>query len=59
MDFADNVIARRRIQQSPLTDAPDIPKGTHGHIEDEDRPYLLVDFGEPYGTVICSWDDIE
>jgi hypothetical protein len=57
-DGADNVTARRRIEQSPLTDAPDVPRGLSGRIEDEDAPWLLVDFGEPYGVVICSTDDL-
>lgn len=52
------VVAARKIYQSPLTDAPDIPKGTRGYVEDEDAPYLLVDFGEPYGVVIVDPDEV-
>jgi hypothetical protein len=58
MDFADNVIARRCIEQSPLTDAPSVPKGTRGHIDDYDEPFVLVDFGEPYGVVLCDLDEV-
>jgi len=57
-DGADNVTAQRRIEQSPLSDAPSVPRGTHGHLEDEDAPWLLVDFGEPYGVVLCEASDL-
>lgn len=58
MDGAGNVIARRRIEQSPLSDAPAVPRGMVGHIDDEDPPYLIVDFGAPYGHVICEPEDV-
>lgn len=53
-DGADNVVAKQRIRQSPLSEAPDVPRGTSGHIEDEADGYLWVDFGEPYGAVACD-----
>jgi hypothetical protein len=58
MDGAGYVVARRLIEQSPLTDAPPVPRGTRGYLEDEDEPWLLVDFGEPYGVVICEPSDV-
>jgi len=58
MDAAGNVIARRRIEQSPLTDAPAVPRGTVGYVDDEDFELLIVDFGEPYGHVICEPEDV-
>lgn len=57
-DGAGYVVARRRIEQSPLSSAPDVPRGTRGHIEDEDDPWLLVDFGDQFGVVICSLDEV-
>lgn len=53
--------AKRKIMQSPLTDAPDIPAGTIGTVEDEDHCTgdLLVDFGDEYGVVICAPDEVE
>lgn len=53
-DGGGNVRARRLIPQSPLTEAPDVPSGARGHIDDYDDPYILVDFGDPYGVVICD-----
>lgn len=52
------VIARRRIEQSPLDDAPSVPAGTPGTVADYDDGLLIVDFGEPYGAVIVSADEI-
>ena len=58
-DGAGNVIARRTIRQSPLDDAPDVPRGTVGYLEDEDfDDILIVDFGEPYGAVLCEPDEV-
>lgn len=57
-DGAGNVIARCIIRQSPLDAAPDVPRGTVGHLEDYDEPFVLVDFGEPYGTVICDLKEL-
>ena len=48
------VIAGRRIEQSPLDDAPPVPKGSVGSVEDEADDLLWVDFGEPYGVVACE-----
>ena len=58
MDGAGNVVAVRRIEQSPLSDAPAVPRGARGYVEDVDAPWLLVDFGEPYGVVICDPRDV-
>ena len=52
-DGADNVVARVTIPQAPLCDAPDVPAGTVGHIEDRADGYVWVDFGSPYDTVCC------
>lgn len=59
MDGYGGVVAKRTIQQSPLTDAPDVPLGARGHLEDEDEPWLFVDFGEPYGVVLCERGDVQ
>lgn len=54
-----NVIARHRIEQSPLSEAPDVPRGTIGYLDDEDfDDILIVDFGDPYGHVVCEPEDI-
>ena len=58
-DGADNVIAKFRIRQSPLSDAPSVPRGTHGHVEDEADGLIWVDFDEPYGVVACYSDELE
>lgn len=58
-DGGDNVQARRTIPQSPLADAPAVPRGAVGHIEDEADDLYWVDFGTPYGTVACDADDLE
>lgn len=54
------MIAKRTIYQSPLSDAPDVPKGTRGTLEDDDTcdGMLFVDFGDPYGVVMCSADEV-
>lgn len=57
-DGADNVTARRQIAQSPLTEAPAVPRGSVGHIEDEADDLYWVDFGEPYGVVACEPQDL-
>jgi len=57
-DGADYVHARRRIDQSPLSDAPAVPRGTRGHIEDEADGFYWVDFGESFGTVACDREDL-
>jgi len=54
MDGAGYVMARREIQQSPLDDSPDVPRGCVGHIDDEADGLLWVDFGAPYGVVACE-----
>ena len=58
MDGAGYVVARRQIHQSPLADAPSVPRGTCGHVEDEADDLLWVDFGEPYGTVACDEGEV-
>ncbi len=57
-DGGDYVRAKRHIEQSPLSDAPAVPKGRIGHIEDEVDDLVFVDFGEPYGTVACDVDEL-
>lgn len=51
--------ARRTIEQSPLSDAPAVPKGQSGTLDDEADGLLFVDFGEPYGSVACTVDELE
>jgi hypothetical protein len=51
--------SRRRIEQSPLSDAPAVPRGTAGTVEDESDGWYWVDFGEPYGVVCCDRDDLQ
>lgn len=60
-DGSGGVVARRRIEQNPLALPPvvPVPTGRYGHIEDmgcDDDIY--VDFGEPYGVVLCSSEDL-
>jgi hypothetical protein len=57
-DGAGYVAARRRVEQSPLSDDPAVPRGTRGHIEDDSEGLYWVDFGEPYGVVACERSDI-
>jgi hypothetical protein len=35
IDGAGYVAARKLIPQNPLDDAPDVPRGTRGHVDDE------------------------
>lgn len=59
MDGAGYVVACRRIEQSPLSDAPDVPRGTRGYLDDEDcDDILIVDFGARYGHVLCEPEDV-
>ena len=57
----DGVRARHVIRQSSLIDAPDVPAGEEGSVVlwDEVDGALWVDFGEPFGVVICYWEDVE
>lgn len=50
------VVARRRIDQSPLSRAPAVPRGRRGTVEDLDQPTgdYLVDFGGRYGVVVVA-----
>lgn len=54
-----SVIAKRKIEQSPLDDSPAVPRGTEGVVSDIDSGYLFVDFDEPWGVVVCDVDEIE
>jgi len=57
-----SVRANRRIEQSPLCDAPCVPAGALGSVEDDLRDsdgLVAVDFGKPYGTVLCYPGEIE
>ena len=58
MDGAGYVVARRPIRQSPLADAPTVPRGAVGHVEDEVDDLLWVDFDEPYGVVACDESEV-
>ena len=49
-----SVTARWDIEQCPLSDAPMVPFGYTGTIEDIADGYLWVDFGGPYGVVCCD-----
>jgi len=58
------VKAKWRIRQSPLSDAPDVPRGTVGEIDDMDDcagppPLLVVDFGPPYGHVLTDVREVK
>jgi hypothetical protein len=56
------VVARRRIEQSPLTDDPPVPRGAVGSVEDDltaDDGLLVVDFGEPWGVVLVDPEELE
>lgn len=48
------VTAKRRIYQSPLSDAPAVPHGRRGFIQDSADGFLWVDFGGAYGAVCCE-----
>lgn len=52
--------ASRRIEQSPLSDDPPVPRGTAGYVQDWDSldELYAVDFGKPYGVVLCCVDEI-
>ncbi len=54
------VRARVDIQQSPLHKAPPVPKGTRGTVDDYDDldALYVVDFGNPYGHVLCDASEI-
>lgn len=55
-----SVASVRRIEQSPLDDAPAVPPFTHGTVEDWDglSGLYAVDFGQPYGVVLCLPEEI-
>jgi len=57
----DGVRARHDIPQGPLAEAPAVPAGLEGTVVswDEIDGALWVDFGEPYGVVICRWEDVD
>ncbi len=57
-DGRHGVKALIKIRQSPLSDAPDVPRGTYGIIQDETDGWFFVDFGEPYGTVACDESEL-
>lgn len=52
------VQATRKIRQCPTSDAPDVPRGTVGSLEDEADDLYWVDFGERYGTVPCYPEEL-
>lgn len=54
------VRARQRIEQSPLSEVPAVPKGTEGLVSDFDRcaQLFVVDFGAPYGDVLCERSEL-
>jgi hypothetical protein len=58
MHLSDRVRASRLIRQSPLGDAPDVPAGTLGFIQDEVAGVVYVDFGYPWGVVICDKSEL-
>jgi hypothetical protein len=56
------VVARCSIEQSPFSDAPRVPRGTEGYVEDvlaDSDGLLAVDFGDPYGVVLCSPEEVK
>jgi len=60
-----NVVGRRvtslrLIEQSPLSDDPSVPRGTAGDVQDWDlcNKLYAVDFGDPYGVVLCCAEEI-
>jgi hypothetical protein len=57
----NRVITKREVYQSPLTHMPHVPKGTIGIVDDEDTSakLLIVDFGELYGHVLVSYDEVQ
>jgi hypothetical protein len=58
MDGAGYVKSLCRIQQSPLSIDPSVPRGIKGHLEDEADGLLFVDFGALYGVVACSPEEV-
>lgn len=52
------MIAKKDIEQSPLSNAPDVPKGRIGTLDDEADDLLWVDFGGPYGTIACDASEV-
>ena len=70
MRIGATVRARRLIHQSPCAvdedtgePPPDVPKGRTGSLDDVDAidpdcTNAFVDFGAPYGVVLCSPDEI-
>lgn len=52
------VEATRRIEQSPLSNAPSVPRRAVGFIQDDIDGYLFVDFDGPYGVVCCEYSDV-
>ncbi|GEM_PF-4920635 len=57
----DGVRARHPISMGPLSELPDVPEGLEGTVVlwDEVDGALWVDFGEPYGVVICRQEDVD
>jgi hypothetical protein len=55
------VWARWRVEQSPLDPTPAVPPRTVGDVEDFDAlaDLYAVDFGDPYGVVLCSRCEID
>jgi hypothetical protein len=58
VNWSRAVVARRRIEQSPLSSAPAVPRGTRGTPEDVADDLAWIDFGDPFGVVACDPDDI-
>lgn len=61
---AGQVTAKYDIEQAPSSDDPVVPAGTGGEIQDVDDVsegyrVFFVDFGEPYGVVMCEADELE
>jgi hypothetical protein len=56
---ADCVRSKCRIYQSPVSDDPPVPRGTHGYITDSADGWLWVDFGEIYGVVCCDVAEVK
>jgi len=50
----DKVTAMCRIEQSPLSNVPAVPRGAIGVVEGESNGYIWVDFDAPYGVVCCD-----
>ena len=56
----DSVYALGIIRQSPFSPAPSVPRNRRGIVVDllGDENMLMVDFGEPYGTVLTDVGEI-